>query len=95
MDLDFYAAPRLQMPFLALFLSQHRSQCLVILHPTHLSVEQPPLHHLERLQHLVPHHLTIPHQLRLLPRLCLLILARIMRDVDRDHDIRTLLFQPQ
>lgn len=78
--------------------------CLPLDHSTYRAhqrpdstLKQPPLFNLEALQYPIPDLLTIPHQLRdltlALPRL--LILARIVRDIDRDHQIGALLLQTQ
>jgi hypothetical protein len=60
-----------------------------------LAIEQAPFHYLERLQHLLPDHAAILHQSRFVTIFCLLILILVMRNVDRDHDICTLLLEPQ
>lgn len=62
----------------------------------HSSLKQSPVLDLKALQDLLLHSLTILHQLRLTPFLLRPdVLSSIMRDIDRDHDVRLLLLQPQ
>jgi hypothetical protein len=61
------------------------------------SLKKPPLLNIKRLQYPLFDLLTILHQLcNPFPTILrLLILARVVRDVHRDHHIRTLFFQTQ
>src|SRR5262245_16655522 len=58
-------------------------------------MEQTPVLDLEALQNPLLNHLPILHQLRRLSLFCLFILPRIMRHIDRNHNVRALLFEAQ
>jgi hypothetical protein len=57
------------------------------------TLEKAPLLDVKSLQHPLRDLVAILHQSRLLACLSFLVLARIMRGIDRNHNIRTLLFQ--